>query len=144
MTRRSSYGFLDYETGVERPKVRKRKLGPPDDAPSLFAPIVPAARTADPPTSNDGIRDVLPRAGSQQHRLLVAYAARPLGLTNEEAAAAAGLRVVGCCYWKRCAELFAAGLVEDTLQTRIAETGSEQRVLAITAKGQRALEARRT
>lgn len=137
MTARTSKGFLDYETGVEAPRVRRKPHthAVPELMADLFAPVVPAARTTDPETSNEGIHDVLPRAHSQQHKLLLAYASRPLGLTAEEAAEIAGLFVPGCSFWKRCSELLRAGLLEDTRQTRTASTGSDQRVLALTPKG---------
>lgn len=109
-----------------------------DDMP-LFAPVVPAARTTDPVTSNDAIGVVLPRAGSQQKKLLLAYASRPMGLTNEEAADIAGLNVVGCCYWKRCGELARAGLITYIGVTRKASSGADQQVHAITEKGKLAL-----
>ena len=137
---RTSKGFLDYEQGVTPPPARRRRAAPVMEGQGdLLAAVVPAARLSDPSTSNEGIHDVLPKAGSQQRKLLLAYASRPMGLTNEEAAEIAGLHVVGCCYWKRCADLLAAGLIEDTLTTRVASTGSEQRVCAISAKGKRAL-----
>lgn len=136
---RTSKGFLDYETGVETPRPRRKKLVAPTSEPDLFAPVVPAARTTDPSTSNDGIHDVLPRAGSQQYKLLLAYGSRPLGLTNEEAAEIAGLNVPGCCWWKRCSDLLQAGLIEDTFTERTASTGSAQRVCAITEKGKRVI-----
>lgn len=137
---RTSHGFLDYEQGVTPPPAPRRKAKPQETgADDLFAPVVPAARLSDPPTSNEGIHDVLPRAGSQQRKLLLAYASRPMGLTNAEAAEIAGLNIVGACPWKRCGELLRAGLIENTLQERTAPTGSMQSVCAITEKGKRAI-----
>jgi hypothetical protein len=105
----------------------------------LLAPVVPAARKTDPPTSNDGIGDVLPRAGSQQHRLLLAYGSRPMGLIAEEAAEIAGLLTTRSCWWKRVGELLHFGLIEDTFTEKEASTGSMQRVCAITTKGKGAI-----
>jgi len=108
-----------------------------DDYGPLFAPVVPAARTADPSTSNEGIWDVLPRAGSQQAKLLRAFAAHPMGLTADEAAVIAHLEHVG--HWKRTAELKRHGLVTYTGQQRKARSGSYQEVLSITDKGRAAV-----
>ena len=141
MTRRA-YGYLDFgKEAVLLPKPPKRVpvTAGTDPTGDLFAPVVPAARLSDPTTSDDGIGDVLPRAGSQQHRLLLAYGSRPLGLTNEEAASIAGLLDTRSCWWKRCTDLLAAGLIEDTFTERTASTGSECRVCAITEKGKRAI-----
>ena len=141
MTRRA-YGFYDWsKEAVLLPKPPKRVpvTAGTDPQGDLLAPVVPAARLSDPPTSNDGIGDVLPRAGSQQHRLLLAYGSRPMGLIAEEAAEIAGLNVVGCSYWKRIGELLKAGLLDDTYQERDASTGSAQRVLAISQAGKRAI-----
>lgn len=135
MTRRKHYGegWREYEIPAAPADARTY-----DDMP-LFAPVVPAARKGDPETSNDGIAAVLPRAGSQQLKLLLAYASRPMGLTNEEAAELAGLNTVGTCYWKRCGELLRANLITYVGITRKASTGADQRVHAITEKGQLAL-----
>jgi hypothetical protein len=141
---RTSKGWIDYETGTERPKPRRRPATTTDDTGDLFAPVVPAARTTDPETSNEGIRDVLPRAGSQQYKLLLAYASRPMGLIAEEAAEIAGLNRAGVCFWKRTSEMRSAGLIEDTHTTRTASTGSVQRVCAITEKGKEAVCAARS
>lgn len=117
----------------KRPPVVRPVAAPQDD---LFAPVVPAARTADPVTSNEGIRDVLPRAGSQQAKLLLAYANRPMGLTADEAGQSSGLSEnPRCGYWKRISELRRDGLISDTHRTRPGLAGSVQSVLAITAKG---------
>ena len=138
---RTSRGWLDMEDR-DRPKTWKRPrpvtVGT-DPGGDLFAPVIPAARATDPPTSNDGIHDVVVRAGSQQRKLLLAYASRPMGLTAEEAGEIAGLNVPGCCYWRRCSNLLAEGLIEDTFQEREASTGSMQRVCSLTAKGRRAI-----
>lgn len=141
MTRRA-YGYLDWDKEavlLPKPPKRQKTVGTDGGQTDLLAPVVPAARATDPSTSNDAIHDVLPRAGSQQHQLLLAYGSRPMGLTNEEAAEIAGLLDSRSCWWKRCADLLAAGLIEDTFTEKLASTGSSCRVCAITAKGKRAL-----
>lgn len=141
MTRRA-YGFYDWSKEavlLPKPPKRAKTVGTDAGQGDLLAKVVPAARLSDPLTSNDGIADVLPRAGSQQRKLLMAYGSRPMGLTNEEAADLAGLLDTRSCWWKRCADLLAAGLIEDTLTERTASTGSSCRVCAITAKGKRAI-----
>ena len=139
---RRAFGWADYETGTT-PLAKPPKRGPvtagTDQQGDLLAPVVPAARNTDPPTSNAAIHGLLPRAGSQQHRLLLAYGSRPMGLIAEEAGEIAGLNVAGCCYWKRIGELLHEGFLEDTHCTLDASTGSMQRVLAITDKGKRAI-----
>lgn len=141
MTRRA-YGWLDFGKEavlLPKPPKRAKTVGTDAGQTDLLAPVVPAARLSDPLTSNDGIADVLPRAGSQQHRLLLAYGSRPMGLVAEEAAEIAGLNVAGCCHWKRTGELLRKGLLEDTFRTREASTGSQQRILAISERGKRAI-----
>jgi len=139
---RRAFGWADYETGttpLPKPPKRVPVTAGTDPQGDLLAPVVPAARLSDPPTSNAALHDLLPRAGSQQHRLLLAYGSRPMGLIAEEAAEIAGLNVVGCSYWKRIGELLKAGLLDDTHQERDASTGSAQRVLAISQAGKLAL-----
>ena len=142
---RKAYGWMDFgKEAVLLPKPPKRVPVPAGTDPQgdLLASVVPAARNTDPPTSNDGIADVLPRAGSQQMKLLFAYGSRPLGLTNEEAADLACLLDTRCCWWRRCGNLLEAGLIEDTFREKLASTGSMQRICAITKKGKRLLSQR--
>lgn len=97
---------------------------------------LPLFRRDDPPTSKMGAQDVRVRQGSQIARLLHTYAMFPDGLTNEEAGFHSGLAAKpGCCYWHRCSDLLALGLVEETGDTRLASTGSLQRVLRISDAG---------
>lgn len=141
MTRRA-YGFLDWSKEavlLPKPKPRPKTVGTDAGQTDLLAPVVPAARNTDPSTSNAAIHDVLPRAGSQQYRLLLAYGSRPMGLIAEEAAEIAGLNIRGACPWKRVGELLRAGLLDDTFTTRLASTGSAQRVCSISSKGKQAL-----
>jgi len=97
---------------------------------------LPLFRSADPDTSRDGAKDVLPRRGSQAWALLNEYANARIGLTDEEAGIRSGLAVnPRCCYWKRCSELRASGLIEDSNTRRQGSTGSTMMVCTITAKG---------
>jgi hypothetical protein len=96
---------------------------------------LPLFRSADPVTSRQGARDVLPRRDSQQGQLLAVYRNQP-GLTDEEAGVKSGLAAKPkCCYWKRCSELRAKGLIEDTGDTRLSSAGSAMRVCRLSAKG---------
>jgi hypothetical protein len=88
--------------------------------------VRPLHRKNDPVTSMKGARDVAPRAGSQKALLLEQYRlAYPGGLTDEEAAAAAGLHTGA---WKRCSDLRNADLIEPTGETRKSSAGSEAMV----------------
>jgi len=96
---------------------------------------LPLFRSADPVTSRQGARDVLPRRDSQQGQLLAVYR-NQAGLTDEEAGIKSGLaQKPKCCYWKRCSELRAKGLIEDTGDTRLSSAGSAMRVCRLSAKG---------
>ena len=96
---------------------------------------LPLFRSADPVTSRQGAKDVLPRRDSQQGQLLAVYRNQP-GLTDEEAGQLSGLAAKPkCCYWKRCSELRAKGLIEDTGDTRFSSAGSAMRVCRITQRG---------
>ena len=98
---------------------------------------LPLFRSTDPETSRAGAKDVKPRQGSQQALLLAVYADHKLtGLTDEEAGDLSGLsQKPKCCYWKRCSELRAKGLIEETGETRLSSAGSEMRVCRVTADG---------
>ena len=96
---------------------------------------LPLFRNADPITSRDGAKDVAPRRGSQQAQLLAVYR-NQLGLTDEEAGVKSGLaQKPKCCYWKRCSELRAKGLIEATGDTRLSSAGSSMQVCRLSAKG---------
>lgn len=90
------------------------------------------ARATDPDTSAAAARDVKVRAGTQMARLLAAYATRD-ALTDHEAALAADLAHTG--YWKRCADLRDAGLIEDTGDRVMGHQGSHVMTCRITDKG---------
>jgi hypothetical protein len=63
-------------------------------------------------TSIIGAERVAYRAGSQKEKQLNAYQeAYPAGLTDDEAAVAAGLPLTSC-YWKRCGELREDGAID--------------------------------
>jgi hypothetical protein len=83
--------------------------------------------TGDHDTSIEGARAVNSRATSQRAVLLQEFAAAgPPGLTDEEAALAAGL--TGSCYWKRCGELRRRGLIEFTDESRVGDAGVRRKV----------------
>jgi len=102
-------------------------------------------RNNDHATSIQGAVQVGGRAATQRIRLLHAYGdAEPLGfpsafdgLTDEEAAQACGL--LNSCYWKRCGELRADGLIEFTGGTRPGAAGTARKVSRITERGRAVL-----
>jgi hypothetical protein len=99
---------------------------------------LPLFRSADPITSVLGAGDVKPRTGSQQALLLSEY--QHGGLTDEEAGMASGLaQKPKCCYWKRCSELRAKGLIVPTGETRLSSAGSAMQVCVITEAGRNLL-----
>jgi hypothetical protein len=111
---------------------------PPNKGDIMFDDL-PLFRSADPITSVLGAGDVKPRRGSQQALLLAEYAHRD-GLTDEEAGLFSGLLSrPKCCYWKRCSELRAKGLIAVTGETRLSSAGSAMQVCAITEAGRNAL-----
>lgn len=68
-------------------------------------------RRDDHASSISGARSVALRAGSQKARLLEAYATAAWPLSDEDAAVEAGVPPRSC-FWKRCSELRADGLIE--------------------------------
>jgi hypothetical protein len=92
----------------------------------------PRTRTGDYETSNEGAIKVATRAGAQK-LLLLTFFCQFGDCTDEEAAAGVGL--LNSCYWKRCGELRAAGLIEFTGETRIGAAGVRRRVSVITERG---------
>lgn len=109
----------------------------PDDV-SLFDDV-PGARNTDPATSHAAAENVAFRSGSHRARLLDVYGDRDNwdGLTDEEAAIRAGLSPRSC-WWKRCSELRALGMIAPTGETRESSAGEHGQVCAITADGMRA------
>jgi len=97
---------------------------------------LPLFRATDPATSRAGAQHVRLRLGSQQAKLLAAYAQEPNGLTDEQAGHASGLaNNARCGYWKRCSELRHKGLIEDTGRGVEGSTGAFQMVCTITTAG---------
>jgi len=69
------------------------------------------ARRTDPETSQEAdLR--LSSARSHCRALLLIHYRHPDGLTDEEAAEYAGLTHPGICWWHRCSDLRAQGLIE--------------------------------
>jgi hypothetical protein len=80
------------------------------------------SRRNDRPTSAAAAAG-LPRITAAHSLLLAAYLeAGASGLTDEEAARAAGVDT-GSCWWKRCGELRAAGAIVETGKTRMGSRG---------------------
>ncbi len=110
---------------------------------SIGEPI--PARNSDPETSHEGHAHVKITDGSQQERLLMAFAwAGQDGFTDEEACAAGdGVSLRG--YWKRCSDLRNGGFIEWLLdeegrpETRRGSSGLKNRVSRITERGWKAL-----
>jgi hypothetical protein len=97
-------------------------------------PLPPNTRRDDYDTSIDGAASVKMRARSQRFKLLDVFASwHDAGCTDEEAASGAGL--LRSCYWKRCGELRALGLIEFTGQRAKGDAGVNRLVSAITPKG---------
>jgi len=94
----------------------------------------PLARASDPATSHQAGHEVRETRKSLASLLLVAYqAAYPRGLTDEEAAQAAGVLATG--YWKRCSDLRKSALIVPTGETREASSGMHQDVCVCTDAG---------
>lgn len=71
------------------------------------------SRRSDPETSHRAYREVaVLRAGTQRAKLLIAYGAKTeIPLIDEEAMVLSGVSPRSC-WWKRCSELRADGLIE--------------------------------
>ena len=95
----------------------------------------PVARTSDPETSHEAGEAVRRTSGTIRRALLLAYAAHPAGLTDEEAGDIVGRDGA----WKRCSDLRRDGLIVPLTTGRRASSGAIQRVCAITSKGREAL-----
>lgn len=103
--------------------------------------ISASARKSDPHTSKAAGASVAVRAGSQKHKLLIAYGNLTAGLTDEEAGINSGLaQMPKCCYWKRCSELRQAGFIAPIGITRASSVGEQQQVCAITEAGLKMLQ----
>lgn len=94
------------------------------------------ARVSDPITSQLAGQRSMSR-DSQKSALLRAFASVKAGLTDEEAAARAGLLTVG--YWKRAADLRTDGLIQWAEKYRTGSNGRLVGVSQITTAGRQAL-----
>lgn len=95
-------------------------------------------RTNDHTTSVEGAEAVAVRAPNQRARLLAEFLnAGDDGLTDEEAAAAAGL--LASCHWKRAGELRQDGHIEFTGDVRPGAAGINRKISRITERGRAAL-----
>jgi hypothetical protein len=101
------------------------------------------ARATDPATSHTAADSVAYRSRSQKARLLAAYGHDyygrngEVGLTDDEAALRAGLE--RSCFWKRCGELRADGMIADTGTTRRGPIHGEPRMVCIITAAGRAV-----
>lgn len=105
-----------------------------ESSPALVAVLSMAgqARHSDPETAKEAALRVRP--GSARYRLLEAHSEHPDGLTDEEAAAVAGLSLTSE-YATRCSELVRAGLLKDTSRVRTGSSGMARLVRQITPEG---------
>jgi hypothetical protein len=90
------------------------------------------ARHTDPVTSKDAAKKTRP--GPMHRKLLAAHAKNPAGMTDEEAALAAGIPLASE-YATRCSELQNRGYLRGTKETRRGESGMARIVRVITDKG---------
>jgi hypothetical protein len=99
-------------------------------------------RRSDPPTSRKAAPAAAERAPSHKIVLLRCYrSVGSGGLTDEEAGERSGLAAMRrCCYWKRCSELRADGLISAAGE-RLSSAGAAQMVCEITEAGILMLEA---
>lgn len=97
------------------------------------------SRIDDPPTSKAGAKSVKIRANSQMAQLLTVYLfAFGSELTDDQAAHASGLWFKnGCCWWKRCSDLRALGLIESVGSGISPFTGEERMTCQITEAGRK-------
>lgn len=109
----------------------------------LDTPAEVMAQADAPSTSTVAAVAASPRTGSQKARLLQQYlVAGDDGLTDEEAAKAAGLyEIEGCCWWKRCSDLRRDGFITPTGEVRQGVTGHMREVCAVTVAGFLSVEA---
>lgn len=90
------------------------------------------AKGGDPWTAQEAAR--LVRPGSQRRLLLEAHRENPKGMTDEEAAEAAGISLASE-YATRCSELKAARLLVDTGKSREGAAGMQRMIRRITGEG---------
>jgi len=99
------------------------------------------ARHTDPSTSHAAAAFIRAKATTARVQLLHAHRRNPDGLTDEQAAEIAGLSLASE-YATRCSELLRLGFLETTGRTVRSKSGTDRRVLRITAAGESALRAR--
>lgn len=93
-------------------------------------------RRTDPETSRKGARSVTYRAGTQKALLLLAYLRADRPLADAKAAALAGLLDrPGCCWWHRCSDLRADGMIEPVGTAPSPITGEDVMICALTDLG---------
>lgn len=109
----------------------------PDFAAGVILDGAGQARASDPPSSKKAARQFTVRKGFHRGDLLLAFAASPAGLTDEEACAKAGLPL-SSEYATRCSELKRMGLIADTHNTRPGASGVDRVIRRITYDGSRA------
>ena len=104
----------------------------------LQVPVQHLSRTNDHQTSKAGAKSVKFRAGTQMAQLLLAYydARFQCTLTDDAAADVAGLRLKpGACWWHRCSDLRAKGLIESVDIAVSPFTGEDRMARQITSAG---------
>lgn len=108
--------------------------------------ITPGARASDPRTSHQAQGNT-GRRPSMRYLMLTSYGEYPEGLTDDEAAIAAGIDITsGTCYWKRASELRAMDLIAVQRNaagqpiTRMGSHGALREVCQITDLGTDAIE----
>lgn len=122
---------------VVSPKIGQRRKPSDEDITKKIEAIentdpVRMAVAGAPETSHAAAKHAAIRSGSQKHRLLVAYAGNPKGLTDEEAAEITGmLGQHGCCWWARSCDLRDEGRISDTGQTRVSPRTQEERMVCV-------------
>lgn len=119
-------------------------MKPPANHPPLFGMNdIPRARTDDPETSRIAARR-LSTADTHCRAMLDAHSLTPGGLTDEQAAADAGIHQEGICWWHRASDLRALGLIawvrhdNGNIVKRQGSNGRPVGVSAITDAGRRA------
>lgn len=116
------------------PLFRNSSPSPSIEQPVL-AKVIPLFRNSDPVTSKKAAVGASKRAPSQQLIILKAFGSGR-GFTDEEVGVFTALAFKPrCCYWKRCSELRAMGLIVPTGEFAKSTAGELQRICKITAKG---------
>ena len=106
------------------------------DIKAALASTASKGRHGDPSTSTKAADIASIRSGKAKHLLGEAFLASPDGLTAEEAVVAAELTHQKSP-WHRVSDLKAMGIVTPTGKTRLASSGAEAEILAMTLEGRR-------